>query len=418
MNRRNFLVTTGSGIIGSCFLPFSLRAEELKLSNSSAGKARSVIYLNISGGMSHLDSFDIKPENKDVCGEAGALKTSADGLRVSKFFPHLAKQMHHVAVINSLTTSQGAHEEGQYFMQSSYIKRGIIEHPHLGAWVSKFLPSMSQNLPSYVKINKHSGSLGAGYFEGKHGALPIGKAIAGLQYATRHKSVNESQFYHRLDLLKQMNSKFYSKYQHQLVKGYADAYSNAVKLMNSDDLKAFDIKLEKPQVLAAYGEGDFANGCLQARRLVEKGVRFVEVHSGGWDHHNNLYDEFAKKSQQIDQPIAMLLQDLEQRGLLESTLVVLATEFGRSPEINSNGGRNHYPKAFSGLMAGGGIKGGQAYGKTDESGQNIIKKRVKVPDFNATIAHAIGLDVNKEIFSPSGRPFKVADRGRPILDLF
>ena len=418
LNRRSFIGGAAGSLLGASMLPHVIGAEEKALSLPQGGKATSVIYLYMAGGLSHLDSFDIKPENSAVRGDAGALKTSADGVRVSKFFPNLAKQMHHVAVINSLSTTQGAHAEGKYFMHTSYIKRGTIEHPQLGSWASKYLKRLSPNLPSFVKIGGGGGSLGAGFFEGRYGALPVGNAQTGLQYATKHESVSELQFHSRMDALNKMNSDFYDQYQQKLVKSYADAYKDAVKLMGSDDLKAFDIKLEKAATLEAYGDSDFGRGCLMARRLVEKGVRFIEVNSGGWDHHNSIYDSFPGKAQSIDQGLAALLDDLSQRGLLDSTLVVLSTEFGRSSNINSNGGRNHYPKAFSALLAGGGIRGAQVYGKTDKDGKNVVENKVKVPTFNATIAHAMGLDVNRVILSPSGRPFQVAHKGKPIPQLF
>jgi uncharacterized protein (DUF1501 family) len=154
-----------------------------------------------------------------------------------------------------------------------------------------------------------------------------------------------------------------------------------------------------------------------ARRLIENDVRFVEVSLGGWDTHNNNFDSVSRRAGVLDQAMATLISDLERRGLLEETLVVLATEFGRTPRINENDGRDHFPKAFSGVLAGGGIKGGQAYGVTDETSSNVLDQRVSVPDFNATIAHALGLPLDEVVYSPSKRPFTVAHKGRPVIDL-
>lgn len=417
-SRRHFLRGAAGGVLGASMLPNIMRAEETTAAFPGGGKAQSVIYLYMGGGMSHLDSFDIKPENAAVRGDAGALRTAADGVRVSKFFPTLAKQMKHVAVINSLTTTQGAHAEGNYFMHTSYAKRGTIEHPHLGAWSAKYLKKIAPTLPSFVKIGGGGGTLGAGFFEGRYGALPIGDPKAGLQFGQKHNTLTDKQFNERMSLLAKMNDKFKSQYKMKLVKSYNDAYKDAVTMMTGEDIKAFDISQENDAMATAYGKNSFGEGCLLARRLVEKGVRFVEVSAGGWDNHNNIYDSFPAKAGIIDQALGTLLSDLSQRGLLDSTLVVLATEFGRSPNINENGGRNHYPKAFSGLLAGGGIRGGQAYGKTDKDGKNVIENKVKVPNFNATIAHAMGLDTQKVIMSPSSRPFRVADKGKPIAALF
>jgi uncharacterized protein (DUF1501 family) len=414
LNRRQFLGQAAGGIIGSGLLSPSLQSAGL----SSKGKATSVIYLYLSGGLSHLDSFDIKPENSLVRGESGALNTNIDGIRVSKFFPLLAKQMQHVAVINSLTTTQGAHAQGSYYMHTSHTQRGTIEHPELGAWLAKYMPPKRASLPSFVKIGGGRPSLGSGFFDGKYGALPIGDPMSGLKFSQRHTTVKESQFSRRMNLLDRVNKDFEGKYNHKLIKSYGDSYRDAVKLMNSADLKAFDIKEETAQTRDTYGQNSFGQGCLLARRLVEKGVRFVEVNSKDWDHHGNLYDDFPARAQELDKALSGLLKDLDQRGLLDSTMVVLATEFGRSPQLNSNGGRNHYPKAFSGLLAGGGIQGGQVYGKTDKDGAKVIANKVEVEDFNATIAYAVGMDLNKEVFSPSGRPFKVAHKGKPITSLF
>ena len=197
-------------------------------------------------------------------------------------------------------------------------------------------------------------------------------------------------------------------------------YDEAVRLMKSKDLEAFDLSFEKPAVRDAYGRNGFGQGCLLARRLVENGVRFIEVGYGGWDTHSDNFERVAEKSAGLDQTLAALLDDLSSRGLLDSTLVVLATEFGRTPTIqtNRNNGRNHYPQAFSCLLAGGGIKGGMRYGKTDDEGREVIENQVSVPSFNATIAHALGIDLEKKTMSPTLRPFTVADKGKPILDLF
>jgi uncharacterized protein (DUF1501 family) len=188
--------------------------------------------------------------------------------------------------------------------------------------------------------------------------------------------------------------------------------------MRSEDLKAFDISQESGATRARYGDTNFGQGCLLARRLVEHNVRFVEVSGpGSWDTHIDNFDAVQSLAATLDQGLSALLEDLSDRGLLERTVVVLATEFGRTPQINVNNGRDHYPKAFSGLIAGGPIKGGQAYGQTNETGGDVAENPVSIPDFNATIAKAVGLDVDKVLHSPSGRPFQVAHDGKPIETL-
>lgn len=419
VSRRRFVSGAASGLLGVSYLSqYGFAEDKPAVISNVKGTAKSVIYLYMGGGMSHLDTFDIKPDNPEVRGDAGALKTKADGVRISKFFPKLATQMDKVAIINSLTTTQGAHEEGRYIMHTSYEKRGTIQHPELGAWASKLGGKISKTLPSFVKVGGGGRSLGGGYFESSYAALPVGDPKAGLQYSARHRSVNEEVFNDRLTMLQQMNGQFQTKFKQKAVGSYSAMYKDAVKLMTSEDLKAFDISKEDPKVAAKYGEDRFGQGCLLARRLVEKGVKFVEVNLGGWDNHNNIYDGFADKAGILDTALGNLIEDLSSRGLLDTTLVVLATEFGRTPKINQNKGRDHYPKAFSGLLAGGGIKGGQVYGKTDAGGMNVIENKVKVTDFNATIAAALGLPIDQVLFSPSGRPFQVAHKGKPIADLF
>jgi uncharacterized protein (DUF1501 family) len=195
-------------------------------------------------------------------------------------------------------------------------------------------------------------------------------------------------------------------------------YDDAIAMMKSEDLKAFDLTEEPDEMRAAYGKDNFGQGCLLARRLVERGVRFVEVSLGGWDTHNANFVRVPELCDTLDKGLASLLADLNARGLLDETMVVLASEFGRTPTINQNVGRDHYPKAFSAIMAGGGIKGGQVYGKTDKEGREVVENKVEVPSINASIAFALGLPLDQVIYSPSKRPFTIADKAQPLTELF
>ncbi len=227
-------------------------------------------------------------------------------------------------------------------------------------------------------------------------------------------------FERRLTLADKMNRQFHGKYPNADVKAYEELYREAIALMNSKDLKAFDLGQESQATRDLYGSGRFAQGCLLARRLVENGVRFVEVELGGWDTHYDNFTGVAGRCEEFDQAYAALITDLEKRGKLDDTLVVVATEFGRSPEINTEhqGGRDHHPAAFSCLLAGGGVKGGMKYGTTDASAQKVKENVVTVQDFNATIAYALGLPYDTVVMSPSKRPFKIADKGQPVTSLF
>jgi uncharacterized protein (DUF1501 family) len=202
------------------------------------------------------------------------------------------------------------------------------------------------------------------------------------------------------------------------VKAYADMYDDAIAMMKSEDLKAFDLSQEPDEMRTAYGKEAFGQGCLLARRLVERGVRFVEVSLGGWDTHNANFVRVPELCDTLDRGLATLVADLNSRGLLEDTLIVLTSEFGRTPTINQNVGRDHYPKAFSGVMFGGGVKAGYTYGKTDKEGREVVEGKAKPQDFNATIAYALGLPLDQIVYSPSKRPFTIADKGQPILDVF
>ena len=423
--RRSFITGAAKAMLGIGAMPMLSQLAAASpapttptIGNKVGGKAKSVIYLYMDGGMSHLDTFDTKP-GAETQGPVESIKTSADGVLISEYFPSLAKQMHNVAVINSMNSTQGSHGHGRYYMHTSYFKRGTIQHPDLGAWSSRMLKSPNRSLPSNVKIGGSSSGLGAGFFESKYSALPIGDPEAGLQYSQLYKDVTPNRFTARLKKLNDMNAGFSRKFDIKQARAYASMYDEAVSLMKSKDLAVFDLTQEKDEVRDRYGRGKFGQGCLLARRLVENGVKYIEVDNGGWDSHGNNFRQVEAKGAALDQALSALLADLEASGLLKTTLVVVATEFGRSPQIfaERENGRNHYPQAFTCLLAGGGIKGGLKYGKTDDEGREVVEDLVSVTDFNATIATCMGLSLTKEVTSPSGRPFTVADDGKVITDL-
>jgi hypothetical protein len=416
LSRRKFLQYSAKALLG---VGLSSTAGPLWASQiAQKPLARNVIYIYLNGGMSHIDTFDPKPDWKDQ-GPVKAINTNVSGIQISQYLPGLAKRMDKLALIRSMYSNQGAHEPGQYFMHTSYTQRGTIRHPGLGAWLNSMSGKTNSTLPGNVRIggsNKAPG--GAGFLDAKYGPLHLGSPDDGLPYVDRHHSIDEIEMRERLAMAQMMDLSFHQKYPAKLVNTYSDVYSEAIKLMKSEDLVAFDINKEPKNVQTAYGDSKFGKGCLLARRLVEHGVRFVEVTSGGWDTHDDNHARVEDLSNPLDQSVSALLDDLHYRGLLEETLVVIGTEFGRSPEINDNSGRNHHPTAFTCVLAGGGIRGGQVYGATDERGHGIAENGVTVPDFNATIAYALGLPLDKVVHSPSGRPFTVADKGNPIKALF
>ncbi len=419
LGRREFIAHTAKACLGVGLLPMLGDKVSTPVQALTPGvrhaKARYVIYLNMAGGMTHLDTLDPKPNNPKMQGPTQAVQTSADDVILAENFSKTASQMHNAAVIRSISTNQGAHEQAGYLMHTSYQKRGTIVHPTFGSWVAKLSGAINRTIPMNVKIGGGGG--GAGFLESKYGALPIGNPKSGLANSKMASYLNEDRFGRRLKMAEEMNGKFLAGFPQKKVRAYSDLYSEAVELMRSEDLKAFDIEQEPENIREFYGDTNFGQGCLLARRLIENQVRYVEVTRGGWDTHDENFDRVAENCADVDQALSALLYDLEQRGLLKETLVVLTSEFGRTPEINPRNGRDHWPKAFSAFMAGGAVKGGTAYGKSDENGKEVAENPVKPPDLNATIAYAMGLPINKIFYSPSGRPFTVAHKGEPILDV-
>jgi hypothetical protein len=377
--------------------------------------AKNVIYLYMSGGQSHMDTWDPK-EGVETAGPTKPIKTSADGVRISEYLPLTAKQMHHGVKINSLMSNQGAHEQGNYIMHTSYEMRGTIRHPAMGAWLSMFQGGGNSTLPKFVFVGNDSRHPGAGFFPAAHSPLFVNNPENGLKNVRLQPGLSEEKFQARMKLADDLDADFRSTFQHRNVRAYTEMYDNA--MAKSEDLKAFDLSQEAQETRAAYGKEAFGQGCLLARRLVERGVRFVEVSLGGWDTHQANFVRVPELCDTLDKGLAALLADLNSRGLLEDTMVVVTSEFGRTPTINQNVGRDHYPKAFSAAMFGGGVKSGYTYGKTDAEGREVVENKVKPQDINATIAYALGLPLDQIVYSPSKRPFTIADKGQPIMDVF
>jgi hypothetical protein len=420
LSRREFVASAAKACLGVGLLPMAGSYVHNELNalkvGARAASARYIIYLNMSGAMSHLDTFGTNPEATEIQGPTKSIATSADGILLSEHLPKTAKQMHNAAVIKTMVSSQGAHEQASYLMHTSYLKRGTIAHPTFGSWVSKLSGSINQTLPMNVQIG--ASPAGAGFLESRHGPLPIGNPSAGLANSKVASYLDESRFGGRLAVAQKMNAAYLNQYDQKQVRAYSDLYKDALKLMRSEDLKAFDISQETESMHQLYGKTNFGQGCLLARRLVENKVRYVEVSRGGWDTHDNNFEAVANNCADIDKALSALLIDLEIRGLLKETMVVLTSEFGRTPKINKRDGRDHWPYGFTAFLAGGGIKGGTVYGKMDDLGRNPAEgKFIDPASLNATIAYAMGLPLEEIQTSPSGRPFKVAHDGKPLLDI-
>jgi len=411
--RRQFVERCAATSFGLSILPTAhlTAADSTDPKPAAFGKAKSVIWLMLNGGLSHIDSLD--PKQGKSKGPAKAINTSAD-FQITEFFPKFATVANRVCVIRSMEAKIGVHKPAQYFMRTAYEPRGTILHPNLGAWGSHYLGRSSKNLPSSVCINRRSDQ-GNGFFPSSYAPLAIGDPTKGINDV---KSIGDkSEATKRLTLLNGLDADFRRKFNDKRVNAYNGFYDDALALMKSKELKAFDLSGESEKQRAAYGDNSFGQGCLLARRLVESGVRFVEVKHDGWDHHKALADEMADVAPVFDQAFATLIADLEQRGILDSTLVVVATEFGRKPDYKGDG-RSHHPVCFSTALAGGGAKAGFVYGKSDDAGFYVDENAVSIGAFHASIAYASGMEIEKPAMSPSGRPMTVGDGEKPVLELF
>lgn len=424
-SRREFITYAARAFLGVSLIPVGGAATALAAAPATRGKAKtkSVIYLFMQGGMSHTDTFDTKPGAPGQ-GPTQTISTNADGVRLSGYLPGLAAHGNKLAIIRSMSHTQGAHEQGVHKVRTGYEKQPGLTYPALGSWIARLSGrEMRDGLPPYLHVGSLGGHPGSGFLEAKFSPVPIEDANAGLRNTRLVNGESLTAIRKRIDLANQLDTAFVQRYATEDVKAYADLYADASRLIESKELEAFDLKKEKDITRAAYGQDGFGQGVLLARRLVENGSQFVEVDLGGWDTHTNNHQGVAARAAVLDRTLAALLDDLEKRGMLATTLVAVVSEFGRSPELDASAGRNHHPIAFSTVLAGGGIHGGQVYGKTDATGREVAENKVTVHDFNATIAQLMGVDPAQSVSAAGGReltlsgPKTSATRGQPIKAL-
>ena len=420
IERRSFVERCARYAFGLTVLPAlagNLSAAEKVAAVSAAargagfGKAKRVIFLELQGGLSHIDSFD--PKTGESKGPGAPISTNAD-FQVTEYLPEIAKIANKITVIRSMTAKVGVHANAQYLMRTGYEKRSTIVHPMLGAWAQHYLGKSHKTLPSTVCVGRPANH-GNGYFPAAFSPLPILDPAQGLANSTSHVSADVQT--KRLGLLEQLDATFGKQMADENVKAYGDFYDTTLQLMKSSDLKAFDLGAEPAEMREKYGRGKFGQGCLLARRLVESGVRFVEVSSGGWDMHKQLADSMEDRGGEFDRAFAALVSDLDSRGMLDSTLVAVTTEFGRKPSFDGSG-RGHHPISFSTVLAGGGVKRGYVHGASDATGYAPSDKPMGVGSFHATIAWAAGLPIDQEVMTPSGRPMSVGNKGKPAMGVF
>ncbi len=407
--RRNMLKMFSASILG---MPIS---NLLAATPRKGGTAEHVILFWNSGGMSHLDTWDPKP-GRPVQGEFNPIKTSVPGMEISEIFPELAKQMHNAALIRSIRGTNGDHGRAQYELQTGFNQAPNVMHPGLGSIVVHERDPLG-DLPAYISISGNPAR--AGYLGQQCEAYYVGRPGEKDPYLAFPEGIHHARGKKRLEILARMNARTSDQLGASKLKASETALKDAIALMESPALKAFELNEENPATVERYGNTEFGRGALLARRLVEKGVRFVQVNRGGFDNHGTIFEAMRNHGATMDPALASLLSDLKANGLLSKTLVLVLSEFGRTPRINDGGGRDHWARVFSAFMAGGGIKGGTIIGASDEDGMDPAERPVKPFDLHATVCHALGIDHNREIITQQGRPMRLLRKdGQPIRELF
>jgi hypothetical protein len=316
-----------------------------------------------------------------------------------------------------MSTREADHNRGRYYMHTAYVPNPTVIHPTFGSVVSYELGSKRKELeiPSFVSIG--GASMGPGFLGMMHAPFMVG-SNGDIRNAEMRGQLSDVRFRQRLSMLDVVETNFINSNRGGAPKDHSDVYKKAVNLMTSSQMKAFKIADEKPEVKEAYGTNPFGQGCLMARRLVEAGVPFVEVDLGGWDLHNQVFNTLKdQRLPVLDKAIAALTADRNDRGMLNDTVIVWMGEFGRTPRINQDSGRDHWAASWSVMVGGGGLKGGQAVGATDTDGIGIVGNSYQPGDIWATVAHALRIPLDTVHTSKRGRPMKVANGGTPIKEL-
>jgi len=414
MRRRDFLRGISAASVAAGTLSWrdlvSLQARELQK------RGMACILLWMQGGPSQFETFSPKPGHANG-GETKAIDTSVAGIQISEHFPHTAKMMHEAAIIRSMTTKEGSHPRATYLMHTGYVPTSSVKYPSFGSIVAQQTDRANLDLPSFVRI-------GAGNRDGSGGGIlgvefdPFVMPVAGKMPTNAAPTTGVDRYSRRLGLLGKLEADHAAAGAALEVAEHQKLYQKASQMILSSQMKAFDLEQEPTAIREGYGSSPFAQGCLLARRLVETGVPSVEVALGNWDTHYENFPRVKELSGQLDQPLAYLLTDLKQRGMLDSTLVIWMGEFGRTPKINPRVGRDHYPKAFNVLLAGGGIRGGQVIGSTDAGGVDVADRPVGVADLFQTFCHSLKINPSIENIAPNGRPIKIVDGGQPVNELF
>ena len=410
LDRRGFLRGSLGSLLGTAIPLWQASAQQ----PPQQPRATAFILLWMNGGPSHLETFDPKPGTA-TGGPFRTIPTSLRGVQFCEHLPNVAEQAHHLAIVRSMTSTEGNHDRGQYLLHTGYAPSVTLRHPSLGSWVSHQLGNPNFELPNYVCIQGRA--FDAGFLGVQHNPFAVRDASEGIRNMQYAREVNDPRFRLRMQALSGLQQQFHATTGAAGVRNHDAIYQRALRMMRSPLARAFDIHREPDSVRNAYGDSDFGKGCLMARRLVEAGVKFVEVILDGWDTHVDNFTRTRNLLNDLDPAFAMLLRDLSARNLLDQTLVVWMGEFGRTPRINQYDGRDHFPTAWCSVLAGGGVRVGQAYGSTDERGERITANPVTVPNFFATLATLMGMQPGRTLMSPVGRPIAISDNGVPVRGL-
>lgn len=387
------------------------------------GVAKSVIQIFLPGGLAQQESFDPKPyAPSEYRGPFGTVKTKLPGVVFSEHMKHLAQMADKITVIRSMSHGEAAHERGTHNMFTGYRPSPALQFPSMGSVVSHEL-GPKNNLPPYVCVpNVPNIYAGSGYLSSAYGPFGLGADPAKGGFKVRDlnlpQGVSEERFNRRKSMLSTVDAHFRSLEKADSLDSMDAFYQHAYKLISSQKAReAFDLSKEPDKLKDMYGKTQAGQRMLLARRLAEAGVRFVSLTAGGWDHHDNIKEGIQGNLPSVDQAVAALLKDLEQRGMLDSTLVMLTSEFGRTPKINKTNGRDHWPRVFSVMLAGGGVQKGLIYGKSNALAAEPEEDRVGVQDFATTIYNQLGITADKELMAPGGRPIEIVDGGSVIKDI-
>ena len=424
LSRRNLLTVGAFGGLTLCnFFRIRSAMADQKNYESKEGTAKSVIFIFLPGGIAHQESFDPKPYAPlEYRGPLNSIETSLPGVRFSELFPQMAKIANKTVVCRSMTHGEAAHERGTHNMFTGYRPSPALQYPSMGSVVAhEFGPR--NNLPPYVLIpSLPTPYAGTGYLSSSYAGFSLGADPANEGFRVQDLAlpggVDETRFTRRQKLLDVVNEHFKQREKSDSMEAVDTFYERAYGLIGSPATReAFDISKEDAAIRDAYGRNQAGSRMLLARRLVEAGVRFVTLTYGGWDHHDNIAGAMRGQVPPFDQALATLINDLDSRGLLDSTLVCVGSEFGRTPKINATAGRDHWPKVFSLLMAGGGLKRGLAWGTSDATASEPDQDPLTVEDWATTVYHMLGIVADKELMAPGNRPIEIVDGGKVLKDL-